>query len=228
MAWQSAGRLAALTLFGATLAALAVSQAYAVHDLVRVVHAAWPLWATWAMAGGFEGAVLSVAFGLAVLGESEGRRLWVAEIMLVGLSIAVGAIGVYSAGHDRYTVGVVSLMPLQYLAVAEAGRRVLLRWWPQTMPVPAPRPRRQPAEAPKAPEASAAAPEPRKVVRQPKSAPAPDATLTPERQRLAAKYAATARQVGDSPELVSQALSRPARSIRRWRRDAETMGLLAT
>lgn len=244
MRWQTAGRLFALVLFGATLVALAVSQARVIHDVVQGLHgSAWPIWATWAMAGGYEGAILCVAFGLAVLGRDEGWGLWVAEVGLVGLSIAAGAIGGYRAGHDLYVVAVVSLMPLQYLAVAEAGRRVLLRWWPpgpQGEPAQAglaarpraPRARTAPVAAPMVlPQALGAVSGPAvSVAPAPAAAPptAPvDAGLTPERRRLATEYAAAAARVGDSPALVADALGgKAARTIRRWRQDALALGLI--
>ena len=256
MKWQTAGRVAALGLFTATLAALAISQAYVVHDLIRVIHGSWPLWATWAMAGGFGGAVLSVAFGLAILGHDRGLALWGAEGLLVALSVAAGAIGVMKAGHDPYTVAVVSLLPLQYLAVAEAARRVLMRWWPRAEPaamatvatvaapalpavtVTTPRPRRltatqktlvaegwQVAMERPAPAATAATATVAPAMA-PRRASGDDQEMTAERMRLAQQYAVTAGRVGDSAQLVAQALGRPPRTVRRWRLDADAMGLL--
>lgn len=215
MRWQTAGRVAALGLFTATLAALAISQAYVVHDLIRVIHGSWPLWATWAMAGGFEGAVLSVAFGLAILGHDRGLALWGAEGLLVALSVAAGAIGVMKAGHDPYTVAVVSLLPLQYLAVAEAARRVLMRWWPVAVGM-------QLAMEGPAPAAVATLP----PAMAPRRTSGHDQEMTAERMRLAQQYAVTAGRVGDSAQLVAQALGRPPRTVRRWRLDADAMGLL--
>lgn len=110
------GKLAAIVLCAAAALALAVSQAFVIHDVVLARHAGWPVWASWSMALGFELAIAAGVLATALTGYD--RRLIVADAGLIGMSVAV------AAGYASALV----LVPLQYAAVIVAAHRLHLHY----------------------------------------------------------------------------------------------------
>lgn len=123
---RALGQLAAILVCVLAAAALAVSQAFVIHDHVAKVHGRvttlppWPDWAQWTMAAGFEMAIVAVGLAVAI----TGFRGWltVAELGLVAVSVLAGAL-VTHPGHIWPWVDTLSmsLVPLQYVAVILAA-----------------------------------------------------------------------------------------------------------
>lgn len=126
MTMRAVGQWSAILICGLAAVALAISQAFVIHDHVAMIHGhvttppPWPPAAQWAMALGFELAILAVTLAVAVVGWHRG--LIVAEVFLVGVSILAGALVTYT-GHVPAIVDTVSmaLVPVQYVAVVLAA-----------------------------------------------------------------------------------------------------------
>lgn len=123
---RTLGQWSAILVCAAAAAALAISQAFVIHDHVAKVHGRvatlppWPDWAQWTMAAGFELAIVAVGLAVAI----TGFRGWltVAELGLVAVSVLAGAL-VTHPGHIWPWVDTLSmsLVPLQYVAVILAA-----------------------------------------------------------------------------------------------------------
>ena len=123
---QVAGQWTAIAVCGLAAAALAVSQAFVIHDHVAMIHGGvdvpppWPPVAQWAMAAGFELAILSVTLAVAVVGWRS--PLAVAECFLIGVSVAAGALVTYPGPvHPLIETASMALVPVQYVAVVLAA-----------------------------------------------------------------------------------------------------------
>lgn len=114
---KTLGQFTAIALCACAALALAISQAFVIHDTVALQHGTgvvqpWPVWATWSMALGFELAIASGVLAAALTGYE--RRLVLADAGLIAMSVAV------AAGY----AGALVLVPLQYAAVIVAAHRL--------------------------------------------------------------------------------------------------------
>ncbi len=120
------GQWTAIAVCGLAAAALAISQAFVIHDHVAMIHGhvptppPWPALAQWAMAAGFELAILAVTLAMAITGFQ--RHLVVAECFLVGVSILAGALVTYPGPvYPLIETASMALVPVQYVAVVLAA-----------------------------------------------------------------------------------------------------------
>ena len=126
MIMRTIGQWSAILVCGLAAAALAISQAFVIHDHVAMVHGGvvtpppWPAIAQWSMAVGFELAILSVTLAVAVVGWHRG--LIVAETFLIGVSVLAGALVTYPGPvAPLVETASMAMVPLQYVAVVLAA-----------------------------------------------------------------------------------------------------------
>lgn len=126
MIMRTIGQWSAILVCGLAAAALAISQAFVIHDHVAMVHGGvampppWPAIAQWSMAVGFELAILSVTLAVAMVGWHRG--LIVAETFLIGVSVLAGALVTYSGPvAPLVETASMAMVPLQYVAVVLAA-----------------------------------------------------------------------------------------------------------
>lgn len=239
------GRSLAIGICIIPAAALAVSQAFVVMDMVMRVHPHWPAAAQWSMAIGFEGAILATGLAMAMTGFA--RPLVAAEVFLVTMSVLAGTIVVYDGHVPSWLITAsVSAMPLQYLAVTFAAHRLHghyagLVGGQAAMSGPAtsqsvartraikdtPKLRSQRPDghqqAANLPVLGPLTDEPEDTVRDRGHA---DVVMPDGRRDKAALYATMAKSVGDNADLVADMAMVSKRTARRWRRDAQALGLL--
>jgi len=123
---RAIGQLTAILICVLAAAALAVSQAFVIHDHVAKIHGRvttlppWPDWAQWTMSAGFELAIVAVGLAVAI----TGFRGWltVAELFLVAVSVLAGALVTHPGRIWPWADTLsMSLVPLQYVAVILAA-----------------------------------------------------------------------------------------------------------
>lgn len=126
MIMRTVGQWSAILVCGLAAAALAISQAFVIHDHVAMVHGGvatpppWPAIAQWSMAVGFELAILSVTLAVAMVGWHRG--LIVAEAFLIGVSVLAGALVTYPGPVAPFVeTASMAMVPLQYVAVVLAA-----------------------------------------------------------------------------------------------------------
>lgn len=106
------------------VAGIAFGQALVIFDGLAVAHPAWEPWQRAVVALGFELAVLVT--GVAIMVTGADRKLVAGEILLVGLSIAVG-LWMIVAGPttNRWIVALsLGLLPAQYLVATYSLHRL--------------------------------------------------------------------------------------------------------
>lgn len=235
MSWQGLGRVSALAICVAAAAALASSQAFVIHDAVAIHHGHWPVAAQWAMAIGFEAAIVAVGLCVAVTGFDW--KLVAAEVFLLAPSVAIAADGIdpmaTPAALDTLAM---SVMPLQYAVVILAAHRLAGYYVAMATATTAVTGH----EAGMAGEVAVTAGHDRGTMeaekdmtghgRRPRPAtrtttrPRPD--MTDGRRQAAERYADMAGQLGDDIAAVAERAGKARRTVRRWRADALRLGLV--
>ncbi|MCB9176606.1 MAG: hypothetical protein H6648_05540 [Caldilineae bacterium] len=235
MSWQGLGRVSALASCVAAAAALAGSQAFVIHDAVAVHHGHLPVAAQWAMAIGFEAAIVAVGLCVAVTGFDW--TLVVAEVFLLAPSVAIAADGIDpTATPAALDTLAMSVMPLQYAVVILAAHRLAGHYVAMATVTTAVTGH----EADTAEEVAVAAGHDRGASEAEKDTTGHDRRLRPatrtvtrprpdmtDGRRVAAqRYAAMAGQLGDNVTAVAEETGKARRTVRRWRADAERLSLL--
>lgn len=179
MIMRTIGQWSAILVCGLAAAALAISQAFVIHDHVAMVHGGvvtpppWPAIAQWSMAVGFELAILSVTLAVAVVGWHRG--LIVAETFLIGVSVLAGALVTYPGPvAPLVETASMAMVPLQYVAVVLAAHALHRHYAAtpaadQTTPVATPMATMATDQATAATRAAATAPRPRPPASRPSS-----------------------------------------------------------
>jgi hypothetical protein len=142
----------------------------------------------------------------------------VAEAFLLAPSVAIAANGLAPAATPTWLDTLaMSVMPLQYAVVILAAHRLAGHYSAVATSVEVPTPAEPTtlATTPPLPE-TAATP----------STSRPRLAMTDGRRQAAERYAAVADQIGDDVAKVASQVGRAKRTVRRWRSDAQALGLV--